>query len=63
LSLLREDLTDHNAFAKQIWFDGGYSSIQQAKLQNLLTELQPQAVIFNACDVETGECLSDNPGK
>ncbi|TVY81811.1 Alpha-L-fucosidase [Lachnellula suecica] len=45
----------------EIWFDGGYSATQQTTLENMLTELQPQAVVFNACDVTTGECLSQNP--
>lgn len=43
----------------QIWFDGGYSSSQQEKIESLLEETQPQAVIFNGCDTD-GNCLSAN---
>lgn len=44
----------------EIWFDGGYSTTQQIVYADLLAELQPKAVIFNACDVMTGECLTEN---
>lgn len=46
----------------KIWFDGGYSSSQKDKIENLLQETQPQAVIFNGCDTD-GTCLSGNPSK
>ncbi|KAK5788652.1 hypothetical protein VI817_009610 [Penicillium citrinum] len=36
----------------EIWFDGGYSSSQQDKIEALLEENQPQAVIFNGCDTD-----------
>ncbi|RDW90969.1 hypothetical protein BP5796_02134 [Coleophoma crateriformis] len=49
-----------NVQQSEIWFDGGYSTAQQTKFQNLLADLQPQAVVFNACDVTTGECLTNN---
>jgi len=54
---------DRNVFAEQIWFDGDYSTTQQIMYMDLLAELQPKAVIFNACDVTTGECLTENSGK
>ena len=43
----------------QIWFDGGYSGAQRAPIQSLLQTHQPQAVIFNGCDVN-GTCVSPN---
>lgn len=54
---------DRDVSAEQIWFDGGYSTTQQTTYMDLLAELQPEAVIFNACDVTTGECLTENSGK
>jgi alpha-L-fucosidase len=47
---------------EQIWFDGGYSAAQQATYVDLLAKLQPDAVIFNACDVTSGDCLTENSG-
>ncbi|KXG51082.1 Glycoside hydrolase, family 29 [Penicillium griseofulvum] len=44
----------------EIWFDGGYSSSQKDKIETLLKETQPQAVIFNGCDTG-GTCVSANP--
>ncbi|KAJ5174046.1 Glycoside hydrolase family 29 [Penicillium coprophilum] len=44
----------------EIWFDGGYSSDQKDKIETLLQETQPQAVIFNGCDTD-GTCVSANP--
>ncbi|KUJ24663.1 glycoside hydrolase family 29 protein [Mollisia scopiformis] len=44
----------------EIWFDGGYSATQQATYIDMLAELQPDAVIFNACDVTSGDCLTEN---
>ncbi|KAJ5090524.1 Glycoside hydrolase family 29 [Penicillium argentinense] len=46
----------------EIWFDGGYSSSQQEKVETLLESTQPQAVIFNGCDTD-GNCLSANSSK
>ncbi|CAL5869268.1 uncharacterized protein PFLUO_LOCUS3496 [Penicillium psychrofluorescens] len=43
----------------EIWFDGGYSATQQNKIQGLLEEKQPQAVIFNGCETN-GTCISQN---
>ncbi|KAH8821949.1 glycoside hydrolase family 29 protein [Xylogone sp. PMI_703] len=45
----------------EIWFDGGYSAAQKTNLENMLAKYQPQANIFNGCDVTTGECLTNNP--
>ena len=50
---------DKGACAGQIWFDGGYDATQQDKIESLLAADQPQAVIFNGCDVN-GTCLSAN---
>ncbi|KAI3396519.1 hypothetical protein diail_12139, partial [Diaporthe ilicicola] len=43
----------------ELWFDGGYSASQRAKIEELLRELQPQACIFNSCDT-AGTCISAN---
>ncbi|OAQ78051.1 alpha-L-fucosidase [Purpureocillium lilacinum] len=43
----------------EIWFDGGYSSAQMGKIEDLLQEHQSQAVIFNGCQ-ENGTCVSAN---
>lgn len=44
----------------QLWFDGGYSASQQAKITQLLQEHQPHACIFNSCDAAGTACLSPN---
>lgn len=46
----------------QIWFDGGYSSSQKERIETLLHETQPQAVIFNGCDTD-GSCLTNHPSQ
>ncbi|KAJ6023727.1 Glycoside hydrolase family 29 [Penicillium herquei] len=43
----------------EIWFDGGYSSSQKERVETLLQETQPQAVVFNACETN-GTCLTAN---
>ncbi|UNI23119.1 hypothetical protein JDV02_008957 [Purpureocillium takamizusanense] len=43
----------------EIWFDGGYSSAQMGKIEDLLQKHQSQAVIFNGCQ-ENGTCVSAN---
>ncbi|CAG8982115.1 hypothetical protein HYALB_00003207 [Hymenoscyphus albidus] len=42
----------------EIWFDGGYSAAQGAKITTMLAELQPDAAVFNACDQKSGTCLT-----
>ncbi|KAJ7745336.1 alpha-L-fucosidase [Mycena metata] len=44
----------------ELWFDGGYSASQQARITALLQEHQPQACIFNSCDANGTACLSAN---
>ncbi|KAJ5794327.1 Glycoside hydrolase family 29 [Penicillium paradoxum] len=43
----------------EIWFDGGYSASQKDKIESLLQETQPQAVIFGGCGTD-GTCVSAN---
>ncbi|KAH8760563.1 alpha-L-fucosidase [Diaporthe sp. PMI_573] len=43
----------------ELWFDGGYSASQMTKIEELLQQLQPQACIFNSCDI-AGTCISAN---
>ncbi|OQE22293.1 hypothetical protein PENSTE_c010G06341 [Penicillium steckii] len=54
-----EELWKNYGSLTEIWFDGGYSSSQQYKIEALLEANQPQAVIFNGCDTD-GNCLSAN---
>lgn len=56
-------VADHEVDEEQIWFDGGYSAEQQATYIELLARLQPKAAIFNACDVTSGDCLTENSGE
>ncbi|RJE17814.1 hypothetical protein PHISCL_09851 [Aspergillus sclerotialis] len=54
-----EELWGNYGDLTEIWFDGGYSATQKDKIQSLLQEKQPQAVIFGACD-NNGTCISPN---
>ncbi|KAJ5355169.1 alpha-L-fucosidase [Penicillium cataractarum] len=59
LDQLTELWTQHGNLT-EIWFDGGYTETQQAKIQSLLETQQPGAVVFNGCQTN-GTCISANP--
>ncbi|KAK3186061.1 hypothetical protein K4F52_005285 [Lecanicillium sp. MT-2017a] len=55
---LTELWTEYGALT-EIWFDGGYTGSQRGKIQSLLEQYQPQAVIIIGCQ-EDGTCVSGN---
>jgi hypothetical protein len=61
--MVNRSFSDQDSDEAQIWFDGGYSAEQQKTYIDLLAKLQPKAAIFNACDVTSGDCLTENSGK